>query len=101
MMALARLVRLAATVVALIIVAAIVLRLADANAANTIVHDVHTAGSTLAGPFKGLFSIKNPKTSMAINWGVAAVVYFVAGHAIASLLARASLGGARRAHPVV
>jgi len=99
-LALAQLIRLAATIVALIIVAAIVLRLADANAANSIVHDIHTAGSTLAGPFKGIFSISNPKTSMAVNWGLAAVIYFVVGHAIATLIARLSPRGWHRAQPV-
>jgi hypothetical protein len=100
MLALARIVRLAATIVALIIVAAIVLRLAGANSANGIVHDIHSVAGTLAGPFKGIFSIKNAKTSMAVNWGLAAVVYFVVGHAIASLLGRAAVGGMRRAQPI-
>ncbi len=95
-MALARLIRTVATVVALIIVAAIVLRLAGANGANTIVHDIHSVAGTLAGPFKGIFSISNPKTSMAVNWGLAAVVYFIVGHALASLIARGSMRGSRR-----
>ena len=101
MLALARLIRLAATIVAMIIIAAIVLRLADANAANTIVKAIHNAGSTLAGPFKNVFSIKNPKTSMVVNWGLAAAVYLILGHLIASLLARLSLRSTRRTQPVV
>ena len=88
MMAIARLVRLVATIVVLILVAAIVLRVAGANPGNTIVHDIHSAGATLAGPFKNVFSIKNAKTAMAVNWGLAAVVYMLVGHVIASLVAR-------------
>ena len=87
-LAIARIVRLIATIVALVIVAAIVLRLVGANPTNSIVHAIHSAASTLAGPFKNVFSIKNPKTSMAVNWGLAALVYFVVGHLIASLIAR-------------
>jgi ABC-type thiamin/hydroxymethylpyrimidine transport system permease subunit len=100
MLALARLVRLVATVVALIIIAAIVLRLAGANAGNSIVHDIHSVGSTLAGPFKNIFSINNAKTSMAVNWGLAAAVYLIVGHFIASLLARLGVRGYRRTQPV-
>jgi Na+/proline symporter len=99
-MALARLIRTVATVVAGIIVAAIILRLVGADSTNTIVHAVNSAASFLAGPFKGLFKIHNPKTSMAVNWGLAAVVYFVVGHAIARVVARGSLRGMRRTQPV-
>ena len=88
MLAIARLVRLVATIVVLILVAAIVLRVAGANPGNTIVHDIHSVGATLAGPFKNVFSVKNPKTAMAVNWGLAAVVYMLVGHVIASLIAR-------------
>jgi hypothetical protein len=37
---------------------------------------------------------------MAVNWGLAAVVYFVVGHAIARVVARGSLRGMRRTQPV-
>lgn len=94
MLAIARLVRLVATIVVLIIVAAIVLRLIGANPGNAIVHDIHSVGATLAGPFKNVFTIKNPKTSMVVNWGLAAVVYLLVGHLIARLLARMGAGGA-------
>ena len=93
MLALARVVRLIASIVALIIIAAIVLRIAGANGANTVVHDIHSAGATLAGPFKNIFSLKSAKWTMAVNWGIAAIVYLVIGHLIASLFARAATGG--------
>ena len=90
MLTLARVVRLIAGVVALIIVAGILLRVFDANMSNTIVRDVHDAAAWLVGPFKNLFSIKNPKVSIAVNWGLAAIVYYAVGHFIARLLARAA-----------
>ena len=90
MLTLARVVRLIAGVVFVIIVAGILLRVFDANMSNTIVRDVHDAAAWLVGPFKNLFSFKNPKVTVAVNWGIAAVVYYAIGHIIARLLARAS-----------
>jgi hypothetical protein len=71
-----------------VIVAAIILKIAGANPANVIVRDIHDVGKVLVGPFHNVFTIKNPKTSIAANWGLAAVVWLVVGSVIASLLAR-------------
>ena len=85
---LARLIRTLAGLVALVIVAAIVLFVLGANPGNGIVKAIHDAGAWLAGPFKNLFSIHGAKLAMVVNWGIAAAVYLVVGHLIASLLAR-------------
>lgn len=85
---LARLVRSLAGLIALVIVAAIVLFLLGANPSNGIVKAIHDAGAWLVGPFKNLFSIHNAKVAMAVNWGLAALVYLIVGHLIASLLVR-------------
>jgi hypothetical protein len=85
---LARIVRSLAGIIALIIVVAIVLFLLGANPSNQIVSAIHDAGAWLAGPFKNLFSIHNAKLAMVVNWGLAALVYLIVGHIIASLLAR-------------
>ena len=85
---LARLVRTLAGLIALVIVAAIVLFLLGANPSNGIVSAIHDAGAWLVGPFKNLFSIHNAKLAMAVNWGLAALVYLIVGHLIATLLAR-------------
>jgi hypothetical protein len=87
-MALARLIRTVAAVVAVVIVAAIILRLVGANPSNTIVADIHDAGSWLVGPFHGLFSVKDSNLEMGLNWGLAALVYLFVGGLLASLLAR-------------
>jgi hypothetical protein len=71
-----------------VIIAAIVLFVLGANSSNGIVSAIHDAGAWLAGPFKGLFSIHNAKLAMAVNWGLAALVYLIVGHLIASLLVR-------------
>jgi hypothetical protein len=95
-LAIARLVRSLAGLVALVIVVAIVLFLLGANPSNAIVKAIHDAGAWLAGPFKNLFSIHNAKVAMAVNWGLAALVYLLVGHFIASLIARMTLRRRRR-----
>ena len=100
-MAVARLIRAIAGVVAAIIVAAIVLRLLSANPHNTVVSDIHDAGAWLVGPFKSIFSVGGANTSMAVNWGIAAVVYLAVGYLLASLFMRAPRRGfGRRVRPV-
>ena len=102
-MALARLIRTAATVVAVVIVAAVILRLVSANPHNTIVSDIHDAGNWLVGPFHGLFSVRDAKLEMGLNWGLAALIYLFVGGLLASFVARGA-GRARvsrRARPVV
>jgi hypothetical protein len=88
MIVISRIVRLIVAVIVLLIVAAILLRVLSANPANSIVKDIHDAGRALVGPFKDVFSIKEPKVSIAVNWGVAAIVYLIIGGFIASLIAR-------------
>ncbi len=100
MVTIARIVRLLVAIAAAIIVAAILLRVLDANSANAIVRHIHDAGQTLVGPFKNLFSIKNPKLSIVVNWGLAAVAWLIVGGFIARLIARAAPGGVARGEAV-
>ncbi|MGZ6565544.1 MAG: hypothetical protein ACXVH1_39500 [Solirubrobacteraceae bacterium] len=83
---LARVVRLIVGIVVVIIVAGIVLVLLKANPTNTIVSDVHDAARWLAGPFDGIFNFHNARVALAVNWGLAAVVYLIVGGLIARLL---------------
>jgi hypothetical protein len=85
---LARLVRLAASVVAGIIVVGILLVVFEANKSNEVVKDVLDAARFLVGPFKSIFSLHTHKATTAVNWGIAAVVYWFAGSLIARLLRR-------------
>jgi hypothetical protein len=84
----ARVVILAATAVALVLVAGIVLVALEANRSNEIVQVVRDAASFLAGPFDGLFTLENNKAEKAVNWGIAAVVWYGVGRLIARLLLR-------------
>ena len=85
---LARLVMLVAWGVAAVIVAGILLVVLEANPSNAVVEAVTDAARWLAGPFKDMFSLDNAKTAVAVNWGLAAVVYLVVASLIARLLRR-------------
>lgn len=93
MLLVARLIRTVTLVVVVVIVAGIILKVLSANPHNTIVSDVHDAGQWLVSPFHNVFSVKGAKLDLALNWGLAAVIYFVVGNLLASLLARATFGG--------
>jgi len=100
--ALARLVRLVVGLIVLVIVVGGALFLLSANPTNAIVRDIHDAASTLVGPFKNLFSFSgHPKATLAVNWGLAAIVYLVVGGFISRLLARMGTRGVGRTRPVI
>lgn len=86
---LARVVRLVVSVVVLIIVAGILLVVLKANPTNSIVSQVHDGARWLVGPFDGIFSFHNARVAIAVNWGIAAVVYLIVGGLIARLIGRA------------
>jgi hypothetical protein len=86
---LARIVLLVVSVVVLIIVAGILLVVLKANPSNSIVSQVHDWARWLAGPFDGIFSFRNARVAIAVNWGIAAVVYLFVGGLIARLIGRA------------
>jgi len=84
---LARLIRAAAGVVFLLIVLAIILFDLKANPGNGIVKAIHDAANVLTTPFHGLFSIHGARKELTINWGIAAVVYLIAGTIVAAIIA--------------
>jgi energy-converting hydrogenase Eha subunit E len=91
----ARVAMLITWIVVGIIVAGILLRVLAANADNSLVSTVHDVGKALVGPFKDLFTIDNPKVSIAVNWGLAALAYLIVGSLIARILRRAGV----KSHP--
>lgn len=75
---------LAVTVgVTAIIVLGIVLVVVEANSANSLVNGILDAGEWLTQPFHELIPQDGGKQDVAVNWGIAAVVYFLAGGLIA------------------
>jgi hypothetical protein len=93
----ARIVSLATAIVVGVILLGIVLVLLDANRGNEIVNALLDAGKFLVGPFDNVFKMDSHKANVGVNWGLAAVVYGLAGSLIAKLLRRqARLRGCRR-----
>jgi hypothetical protein len=79
---------LAATIEAAILVLGIVQVLLAANASNDHVRNVRDAATFLAGPYDGLFTLDSNKATTAVNWGIAAIVWYALGQLIARLLLR-------------
>jgi hypothetical protein len=83
---LAAVVMYVAVAVAAALVLHIVLVFLDANPANAIVVFVRGIADRLVGPFQGLFTPKDPKQQVAIDYGLAAVVYLAAGAAVTRVI---------------
>jgi hypothetical protein len=97
MYTLARVVRTATTVAVAIVVAGILIHLLGANTSSGIVSAINDAAKWLVQPFRNVFHLHSQKATIAVNWGLAAVVYAVVGGFIASALARsAAVQGPRR-----
>lgn len=84
----ARLVELAAIVIAAIIVLHIIFVLIGANGANTIVRTDADWASTLATWFRDLFTFSNAKLAVLVNFGLAALFYLAVGRIAAALIGR-------------
>jgi hypothetical protein len=93
---LARIVRLAAGVIAAIIVAGILLVVLKANPTNSVVSTVHDMARGLVGPFDGMFKLDDAKMAVAVNWGIAAFVYLILGALIARFIWVIGTAGLRR-----
>jgi hypothetical protein len=84
----ARIVRLVTRVVVGLIVIGIILVLLEANRNNEIVDWLIGAANFLAGPFDNVFQLSGRKAEVAVNWGLAAVVYAFVGGLIVRVLRR-------------
>jgi VIT1/CCC1 family predicted Fe2+/Mn2+ transporter len=87
----------AATLIALLIALAIVLRDVDANASNSIVKGIHEGANFFAGAFTGLitFSGHHPKRAITVDWGIALLAYLLVGAVVSRLIAGVGRGGLR------
>jgi len=85
---LARVIDIVVAIVALIIALGILLVVLEANPGNGLVKAVHDAARWLVGPFDDVFKLDDRKLMVAVNWGLALVVYVVVGRLIAGLLRR-------------
>jgi hypothetical protein len=85
---LARIVRLVTAAVVGLLVVGILLVVLEANASNDVVNWLLDAARFLAGPLDDVFKLDSHKARVAVNWGLAAVVYSVIGGLIVRLLRR-------------
>ncbi|CAN5736123.1 hypothetical protein BH24ACT25_BH24ACT25_00040 [soil metagenome] len=83
----ARAISIVTTVVVLFIIAGIVLFVLEANQSNDIVSVINDVAEALAGPFEDLFTLDEQKVEVAVNWGLAALVYAIVGRVLARLAA--------------
>jgi len=85
---LARIVDIVVAIVALIIALGILLVVLEANPSNELVKAIDDAARWLVGPFRGIFTLDDRKLTVAVNWGLALVVYVAVGRLISGLLRR-------------
>jgi hypothetical protein len=88
MWGMARIVSLITSIVVGLVVVGIVLVLLEANRSNEVVRWLLDAAAWLAEPFDNVFSLDGRKDRIAVNYGLAALVYALAGGLIARLLRR-------------
>jgi hypothetical protein len=84
----ARVVSLITSIVVGLIVIGILLVLFEANRDNSIVDFLLEIGEFLVEPFDNVFKPDGRKARVAVNWGLAAVIYAIVGGVIARLLRR-------------
>ena len=85
---LARAIELLGTAVTLILLAGIALVLLEANPANDIVRRSATPPIGWPGPFNDMFELDNRRASIAVNWAIAALVYYVISRVVAGFVSR-------------
>ncbi|MFC6162317.1 hypothetical protein [Kribbella jiaozuonensis] len=74
---------LAAAVLAL---GALFTALDQTNQSNEIVRWILERGHDLVGPFKDLFRLETAKNTLLVNWGIAALVYLIAGKIVERII---------------
>ena len=83
---LARAIEIVVAVVAAVIAVGILLVVLEANRDNAVVEAVLDAARWLVGPFADFFTLDDRKLEVAVNWGLALLVYVVVGRLVAKLL---------------
>jgi len=95
-----RVVRTIAGLIAAILVLGIALVVLEANEDNGIVAAVLDAGRFFAGPFEEIFLVEDRRGEIAVNWGIAAAAYLLAGALIVAALGAIARAVSSRGRPV-
>jgi hypothetical protein len=78
------------TIVVLVLAVHILFVVFEANTGNDIVHWFGARADELAWQFKDVFQPDNAKVDIAVNYGLAALVYLVIGRIIVAVVRRAA-----------
>ena len=81
-------IRAAGWVIAGVIVLGIILVVADANEDNGLVAAILDVGRFFAKPFVDIFELKDNDLEIAVNWGIAALVYVLIAALLVALLSK-------------
>jgi hypothetical protein len=92
----ARVIRAAAGIVALIIALGIIFVALKASPSNTIVSHIHDWGNWLTTPFHNMFHVRGARGTLALNWGIAILVYLAVAWLITRMLLAPSRAVRRR-----
>jgi hypothetical protein len=82
----AQLVRVAGLVVLVLLGLGILFSVLDANVHKWLVADVEDAGRWLASPFRQTFMLHDAKLRLALNWGIALVIYAILAPLVGKLV---------------
>jgi uncharacterized membrane protein len=85
---LSRAIEIVGTAVTLILLAGIALVLLKANRTNDVVEAIRDAADWLAGPFNGMFELGGARKTIAVNWAIAALVYYAVSRLVAGWVSR-------------
>jgi hypothetical protein len=83
---LSQLIATATVVVVAVIALGIVFHVLDANTHKWLVSDVERAAKWFAGPFDNTFMVHSAKLAIALNWGIAIIVFAILGRLVARLV---------------
>ena len=92
----ARVIRVVAGIAALIIALGIIFVALKASPSNTIVSHIHDWGNWLTTPFRNMFHVRGARGTLALNWGIAIVVYLAVAWLITRMLLAPSRAVRRR-----
>jgi anti-sigma factor RsiW len=81
-----RMIRLVVGVAVLLIALGIAFVALKASPANTIVSHVHDWASWLTTPFHNMFHVQGARGTLALNWGIAIVVYLAVAWLITGIM---------------
>lgn len=84
----ANLVRILAMIICVLLALHIAFAVFSANQDNAIVRTVNDWADWFAWRFRDMFVPKDERVGVLVNYGIAAVVYLVAGRVVASLIRR-------------